>query len=472
MQTSDRSCRIYLLPLLIFLSAALLCACGGGSDGGGDTVRLPPPVPAVDIAITGRAVTKVASAGGTVAVLEERLNSIFEDGPVRSLSFLDQDGHTTHSYVTPDGWTVVDFAVHPSGDVSAVLTTARSVRIVRLSPSTAVRSDQIYTDDAAATDPYFNYDSGLRDDTALQPPLMHDAARVAALGESLALVLRTGRNAIVAYRLDADANGNYQRAWRTLVEPGASTFEFALIGGSFDVFGALQNDLRVSMDVDSNGTLAIGCVEWPFISYAFQRHMDYFHEPIAATAGIILTRVASVDGRRLGSTVIDTHTSPELHAVRATPTGFALIGRVLSEKRDDGTGWDAYVAAVGDDGAAGPYSIVNVDRGDVLFDIAVLPSGRYLALGATGYTQNPTGASVSESTEPLLALLNADGSLAANLGFTMGARQNQLRTIVPFNGHWLVGGMVNGPGTHSGDTQRELIVGDGFVRELPDLPTR
>jgi hypothetical protein len=30
--------------------------------------------------------------------------------------------------------------------------------------------------------------------------------------------------------------------------------------------------------------------------------------------------------------------------------------------------------------------------------------------------------------------------------------------------------MINGPGTHSGDTQRELIVADGFLREASNLP--
>jgi hypothetical protein len=115
--------------------------------------------------------------------------------------------------------------------------------------------------------------------------------------------------------------------------------------------------------------------------------------------------------------------------------------------------------------------VVDVDRGDVLFDIAALPGGRYLALGTTGYVQNPAGASISEAAQPLLALLNADGALVQNLGFPGGARHNQLSTIASLNGHWLLGGMVNGPGTHSGDVQPELIVADGFLQERPDLPT-
>lgn len=106
----------------------------------------------------------------------------------------------------------------------------------------------------------------------------------------------------------------------------------------------------------------------------------------------------------------------------------------------------------------------------MLFDVAALPGGRFLALGTTGYIQNPSGASISEAAQPLLALLNSDGSVAQNLSYMGGARHNQLTTIASLNGRWLLGGMVNGPGTHSGDADHTLIVADGFVREGSNLP--
>ena len=133
-------------------------------------------------------------------VLEERLASIFEIGPQRTLAILQSDGRTVRPYMPPAGWSVVDFAVHPSGDISAILTTATEVRIVRLNSNGSIRSDQLFLDPSAPTDPLFNYAGGIKDDNALQPALMHDAARLAPLGESLAVVLRTGRNAIVAYQ--------------------------------------------------------------------------------------------------------------------------------------------------------------------------------------------------------------------------------------------------------------------------------
>jgi hypothetical protein len=426
----------------------------------------------VDLAVTGQTVTKVRAAGSEVMLLEERLTSIFEDGPDRTLVFVQNDGHTARPYMPPEGWSVVDFAVHPSGDVSVALTTATEVRIVRLDPAGSIRSDLLFLDPAATTDPFFNYAGGLKNDNSLQPALMHDAARLAPLGEGLAVVLRTGRNAIVAYRLDPDANGAYQRSWRTLVEPGSSILLVGITSGSFDVFGQLQNHLRIYVDADARapGTLAVGAVNAPLQNYTFRAHAEYFNEPIAASTGVLLTRVGTADGRRLGSTVIDTHDRAELHGLRTTPGGFLLVGRVLSEVRPDGSGWNAFAATVGQNGAPGPYNVIDVDRGDVLFDAAALPDGRFLALGSTGYTQNPSGESISETAQPLLVLLGSDGSLVQNLGYTGGARQNQLTTIVPLNGAWLLGGMIDGPGTHSGDADRALIVANGFLRERSNLP--
>jgi len=424
----------------------------------------------LDLRVAGQAVTKVRTAGNEVVLLQERLTSIFEDGPQRTLEILQRDGHTVQPYMPPPGWSLVDFAVHPSGAISLVLTTATEVRIVRLDSTGSIRTDQPFLDASAATDPFFNYAGGLKNDDALQPALMHDAARLAPLGESLAVVLRTGRNAIVAYRLDPDVSGAYQRSWRTLVEPGSSILMEGITGGSFDVFGQLQNHIRIFVDADDSDTVAIGVVNSPMANYTFRAHAEYFSEPITASMGVLLTRVAGNDGRRLGSTVTDTQDLAELHGLRATPRGFVLMGRVLSELRSDGSGWDAFTALVGDDGTLGPYSVIDVDRGDVLFDVSALPSGRYLALGTTGYIQNPSGASISEAAQPLLVLLNADGSLAQNLGYIGGARHNQLTTIAPLNGRWLLGGMINGPGTHSGDANRALIVADGFLREPANLP--
>ena len=74
---------------LVCLATGLLVGCGDAK-----TVPPPPSVTVVDLTVSGQAVTKVRTAGNRVVLLEERLNSIFEDGPQRTLAILQADGHT------------------------------------------------------------------------------------------------------------------------------------------------------------------------------------------------------------------------------------------------------------------------------------------------------------------------------------------------------------------------------------------
>src|SRR5689334_12496067 len=128
-------CRRSTIPgAFLCLLMVLLAGCGGGA-------KETPPVKVVDLAVAGQTVTKARTAGNEVVLLEERLTSIFEDGPQRTLAILQGDNHTVQPYTPPAGWSVIDFALHPSGDISVVLTTTRDVRIVRLEPHRSLRSD-------------------------------------------------------------------------------------------------------------------------------------------------------------------------------------------------------------------------------------------------------------------------------------------------------------------------------------------
>ena len=414
-----------------------------------------PAISAVDLAATGRSIIKARAAGNVVAVLEERLTSIFEQGPDRVLALLQADGRSARIYTPPSGWSLVDMAIHSSGEVSLALTTDRAVRIVRLDREGVVRSDQPFVDPASATDPFFDFDASVKNDDSLQPVLMHDAARVVPLGESLALVLRTGRNAVVAYRLDLSGDGGYVRTWRTLVEPGTSIDGVFLSSGSFDAFGQLANHVGVRVDVDSGGTIAIGVVEQPFLSYPFEAH------------AIVFRRADHRAGRHARHAHLRRGRAPHgqhghRHAPARRAVWLACDGRWIRAGRSRSLAGasrrqrlDAFAARVGSDGTARSYRVVDVDRGDALFDVTALPSGRLLALGTTGYVQNPSGASISEDTQPLLIVLDADGSPTQRVSLPDGPRQDQLLTVTSLNGRPLIGGMRNGPGTHSGDSQRE-----------------
>jgi hypothetical protein len=445
-------------------AAIVLASCGGGGgDGAGQPT--PPPAPvSIDVSIAGMAVIKVQTGLQGVTLMAEKLTSLSEFGPDRSITLLDNNGAISGRYSAPAGWALIDFAQHPSGEISAVLATARTVRLLRIDRAAVVRSDFALTDAQAPDDPFYD-NGGVRDDGSMLPVLTRDAVRLAAIGENLAVTLRTGRNAVVAYRFDYTEGTSYTRIWRTLVEPGLTMFAIGITSGTFDVFRALENHWHVHLDADAAGNVAVAVIGREFIDPLFAVHADFFKQPTEVTTGLLVTQLAP-DGRRLVSTAIDTVQPSELYGLRMNGSDIALVGRVFSERRDDGTGWNAYAAHVDRaNGALLSYRVVDVDRGDVLFDIAPLAQGRFLVAGVAGYTQNPTGASISEQTTPLLAVLESDGTLKKRIDVVAGLRQNQLRSLAERNGNWLVGGMVNGPGTHSGDGNPALIVADGFVRE-------
>lgn len=452
-----------LARFLLWVPVAFLASCGGG--GGSPSMQPPPVAPApLDIATSGVAVIKVRAGAGAIAALEQRLTALTQAGPDRSLAFYDAHGGLTGRYAAPAGFSVIDFALHPSGQASVALATAREVRLVRVGPSGATLDFLDVADSQASTDPFFD-SGGIHDDGSLLPVYTRDAITVAPVGEDLVVALRTGRNATVAYRFNHPASGGFTRTWRTLAEPGFSVFAIGITSGTFDTFDALANHWQVRVDADEAGNVAVAGLSLEFSAPLFATHQRYFGDPIAAANGVLVTRIGP-DGTRVGSTAIDTGRVSGLHGLRIQGDDVVAVGRVFTARRADGGGWDAYFARVSrSTGVLAAYRAVDVDQGEILFDATALGQGRWLVAGASGYTQNPDGASVFELAAPLLAVLEADGSLRARLPFAAGPRINELRSLAPLGSHWLVGAMVNGPGTHSGDGDRALISADGIVRE-------
>jgi len=448
--------------------ASLAAACGSG--GNGSTAQAPPPPPPqvtpITLAVSGRAVVRAQGDAQGFTLLEEKALAITQPGPDRRVVLLDGLGNEIGSYIPPSDWSLIDSTRHPSGDTTVILAAARTVMLVRLDRSGKTIDQSPLVDPDAPNDPFFDA-GGTHDDGALVPTYTRDAARVAAIGEDLAVVLRTGRNAVVAYRFAHSANG-YARTWRTLVEPGLSLFPESITSGTFDVFHALDNHWHVLLDAGADGAMAVGVASKPGLAPVFAAHATYFGEPITAAVGALVTRLAP-DGRRTGTTVVDTVRPSELHGLRLSQGGVVAMGRAFTEQRADGSGWDAYVARIdGTSGALLSYRLVDLDRGEVLFDALALPQSRLLVAGAGGYVQNPTGASIMDDPQmtPLLAILEADGSVRQRIAVAPGARENQVRALVAVGERWLIAGMVNGPGTHTGDGNPAAITSDGFLRDV------
>jgi len=117
------------------------------------------------------------------------------------------------------------------------------------------------------------------------------------------------------------------------------------------VFGQLENHLSIFVDIDTDATLAIGVVD----ATMPQLHvpgalLEYFSEPIAASTGSYSREWRAPTAAVWEALLIDTHDRAEHMGCCAVPLGFMLVGRVLSEVRSDGTGWNAFTAFVGSDG--------------------------------------------------------------------------------------------------------------------------
>lgn len=434
----------------------------GSSGGGGSSGH----APLMHVAVAGEAVYKVRTiADGWTALVDAPQRLTDYSMPERRLVLSANGTSISGQWQPPLGWSLIDFAVHPSGQHTAVLANQDSIRLVRLSGQGTVLAESDFDDLAAPADPYLGEPYYIRDSDALVPHATRDAVRIGAVGEQVAMALRTGRNAVVAYRLNYSEAG-FHTSWRTLVEPGVAIGSVFITSGSYDPFGGLENQWRLAMDVDARGRIAIAVLLNR--TELADGHTQHFGEPVSPNVvhGAILT-VIDEHGQRSPATVIDTGKRPEIHAVKWSGDKVVVGGRVFSENRADGTGWDGLVVVVDPYlRTLRPLQALDVERGDVVFDFAVMPNGELLAAGSTGYSQNPAGASISEEAAPLVAVLDADGKFVRRVPVASGPRHNQVRSLAAWNGRWLAAGMLDGPGTHSGDTNPALIRADGFVREV------
>jgi len=467
---SKPSATLPRLAALFSAAALLLGACGGGGGGSGGSEPPPPPAP-LAVTTPGVAVVKARANGAGWVALTEKLRGLENTTTPDRRLLVSSDGRQGGTPITaPAGWSLVDVAVHPSGQLSVVLSTNKALKLQRRSANGTLIGESDFSDAQAATDPYLGDPLQLRDSQSLQPHATRDAVRIAPLGEDLVIALRTGRHAVVAHRMVHSGSGQFTRAWRTLVEPGVFIGAVGLTSGSFDPFNSLDNQWKLSLDVDAQGRSAIA-VNLGYTELA-EGHAQHFNEPLVRQVehGALATQL-NAQGQRLGATVINTLQRSEVHALRWAGDQLLVAGRVRTEQRPDGFGWDAYLARLPAGGAAGgSVQVLDFDRGDVILDIAPTADGRLLLAGATGYWQNPTGGSISEESQPLLALVPAAGGNASRITAAAGPRHNQLRSVAPWQGRWLVGGFENGPGTHSADADANRLSADGHLRDRALAP--
>ena len=465
---TDVRSRLRRLPafLTLLAAAALMSACGGA---GGDTAPsqpAPPPPASLAIRLPSLSLVKLRSQGDTWVAMTEKPHGFMDETIMeRRLEISDAAGAKAHAWTPPPGWTLVDFALHPQREISAVLSNGTTLRLVRLDDKGAQLAMQDVRDPNLAQDPYFGLPGEVRDRSAMAPLKTRDAVRVAPAGTALGLALRSGGNGVLAYRFDY-TGGRYTQRWRTLVEPGLYLDGNRPTSGSYDPFEGVDNHWKLVMDMDARGRMAVGVLVSSRSDLAFA-HRQTFDEPLPAgfADGVLLT-VLDEQGMRSRALAIDNGDKSEVHALKWADDTVLVAGRVRSSRAPDGSGWDGYVARAS--GASGLLSWrrVDVDRGDAILDLLPLGANAVLLAGATGYTQNPGGESVSDTSAPLLARFDTATGAMTRIALAAGPRGNQVRALAAYRDRWLVGGMENIPGTHSADQDPRLLTTDAWLREI------
>jgi hypothetical protein len=421
----------------------------------------------IDLHFAGASARKVEAAPGGFLVLLDPPQSLRVDWgfPRRELRKVDETGAVAWKLSSAPDHELLDFAAHPSGEVTALFASNAGYRLTRLSPQGDPRGEQLLVDAAIDADVPAKTAGGPSSQIEIYS---HDCGRVAALGEDAVVALRTGRHSVITHRLSFQA-GAFASRFRSVAFPPYPISDFALQGGTYDTFGAVQGQLHVHLAVGPEGVVYVGARYAELTASRMAKAIqDVFGQTLDTDPDFLdsyVTRL-SPEGARLGVSVVGTERPDEIFGLRAVEGAAWVLGR-NELWNDQGTGFDALVARV--DAVTGDVLVraLDVQLGDIAFDLARAPwpGGGVVVAGASGYAQNPNGASITEASAPF-ALWLRQGDVTP-LPLPSGPRHNEALTLLPLpDGRLLVGGMVDGPGTHSADGDPSLLRADGFLREL------
>ncbi len=395
--------------------------------------------------------------GGWVVLLERPVHMHERLGrPDRQIAILDANGKEEKRVAPAPGRELLDVAVHTSGQLTALEASDDGYHLVRLDGSGVRLRETPLVDEAIYTDaPKMNAgESRSRIET-----FTHDAGRIVASSEGIVLATRTGRHSVVVYGVAFDPSAGYSPAWRSLVVPAHAITPVGLNGGSYDTFGQLEAPYAVHVARDAAGIIYVAVQHARLESGAMVKALEsVFGEELTTDPDyldLFVTRVRH-NGTRLGVSVVGTPEDDQLYGLRADASGVMAVGR--SEIWNaQGTGFEALVGHVDAEGNVA-IDRFGVDRGDLAFD-AVHTSSGLVVVGTRGYAQNPHGASISEEAHPFALALTAGA-----IELPDGPRNGQARFVVPAgNGRLLVGGMLDGPGTHSADVDGAQLRARGFI---------
>ncbi|MFZ5972934.1 MAG: hypothetical protein ACOYXA_15210 [Bacteroidota bacterium] len=447
--------RLWLPALLLFF-----VSCNDDSD------SIPLPIfPESTTLIEGQSVLKVLPLPQGWASLQETLQPQYlVTQPKRALIWRDAAFQEIARYQPAEGWSLIDAAAHPSGEVSVVIiqldiqrTPFFDIRVLRM--HTGQQLAEIKLEQLPGTGERTRYF-----------PASLDRLRLEPFQEEVYLVARWDYNQVEASRL-AYANNQFSIKWQKLVEPDAYAGSIGIIGGGYDNFHQGDRYFFVYAGVDAQGELFVGV---PSHEEVLLSHDALHNDNLASEAnpgaydwGVAIVTKLSPSGQRVYSKLLGKSTQKRLINLRVGGGTIYLVGRIKTGSAPDS--WDAWVLAA--DASSGQQRYeqpLHVQQGDMFWDIEPLANGHALAVGTKAYVQNPGGLSVSDQRLALAVELDGQGLIAGEVELPQGPaeRGSEAQFVKILNNRQvLFAGAHNAPGTHA------PVFSDGFIalRNLPDI---
>lgn len=298
-----------------------------------------------------------------------------------------------------------------------------------------------------------------------------DRVRIAAGKQTVYVAVFKNDGSTYLYARDAFT---LHEKWSLLVEPDVHRTPWGMVGGSYDAFGQMAQQYSVYLTIDDSDCAyvairAMGGKRFTTLHY----HNKHFGEALTyksdspgdnGTPTDALVTKVHPDGQRVFTSVMGTAYQDEIHGIRVFNNKVVTYGRSVITDFND---WDPYVALY--DAATGDEVFVkNYDLGSNELFLAVgydALEASLLVGGVGGWSQNPGGVSISEQGyKVMLSLDETNGTVTEIISLQNGARQNQVYAIQIIEENFLlVAGWENGPGTHSGDGNSDLVSADGFL---------
>jgi hypothetical protein len=414
-----------------------------------------------------------ATSTGVLAFREPTGGALTEHWVTRSLAWLDDAGVQLAELRAGDGELFIDAVTHPSGEATLFVVEPGGCALRRYSPfgkllaSTPVSEPDLPTDPTDTSEqPIVPWNVG-----GCQPTEIRESGRLAADGEHVYLVNRGGSSGTLLFRY-VHERGTFTPALRVALFPRHAAPLPTGIAASHRVLHSTHWSYVPRVVVDDAGQARVLLVFGGGTSHDVYNR--FASTPVSDTAAaVVLTvdrRGVVVGARELPRGLAWPGHVADIEAMRWLRGGLVLAGRVApAPLPEDGRGYNGFLARWVDERVEAQLAVnQDVEGGDAFSDVAVLEEG-WVVAGRSGYWQNPRGASISEEARSELLVLDASGHVRRRLDIAGSVRHNAALSIAHSgagSSHLFVGGLMNGPGSHSADGDPALLRADGWLERL------